>query len=82
MISLFTALILSGLVEKLLFPNPCLYHTSEYLAGKEAPWWVTTFFPLDSMRHPESGLLFYALTVFVLSRIIFWLLTKKESLES
>lgn len=77
MVSLFSAHILAGLAETVLFSNLCLYHTSEYLGGKEVPWWVNTFFPLDSMRHPESGLLFYALAGIIISRVIFGFLRKR-----
>jgi hypothetical protein len=47
------------LVQFALIPDPCHYHTAEYLGGKEPPWWINTFFPLDEMRHPEPTLLFF-----------------------
>lgn len=56
--SILTALMMAAVVERLLVPDACLYHGAEYLGGKEIPWWIDTFFPLDEARHPESGPLY------------------------
>lgn len=52
--SLAFALFSPFLVERLLIPNACAYHTVE-----DVPWWINVFFPLDEIRHPETGLLFW-----------------------
>ncbi len=56
--SILAALIMAAVVEHLLVPDPCLYHSTEYLGGKEIPWWIGTFFPLDEARHPEPNALY------------------------
>lgn len=60
-ISLSVALAMALLLEFALIPNPCLYHTPEYLAGKELPWWIRIFFPLNGGLHPEAGFLYYGI---------------------
>lgn len=57
--SLCAGLIMAALLEQALISDPCHYHTAEYLGGKEPPWWIKTFFPLDAMSHPEPTFLFY-----------------------
>lgn len=42
------------LIERLLIPNACAYHTVE-----EIPWWINVFFPLDEIRHPGAGVFFW-----------------------
>lgn len=67
---------LGALLERALIPNPCLYHTSEYLGGKEPPWWISTFFPLDPMRHPEPGIFYMTLWLVVGSFLIAFFIRK------
>jgi hypothetical protein len=57
--SLCAGLLMAALLERALIPDPCHYHTAEYLGGKDLPWWIKTFFPLDAMGHPEPTSLFY-----------------------
>jgi hypothetical protein len=60
-VSLALAFVMALLLESALIPNPCLYHTPEYLGSKELPWWIRTFLPLNAGLHPEAGFLYYAL---------------------
>lgn len=75
---LCAGLMAAPLVERLLVPDPCKYHSGEYLGGEVLPWWINTFFTLDEMGHPEAGLLFYG-TVGLLCAVGLFLIFVKMS---
>jgi hypothetical protein len=79
--SLCAGLLMAAVAERALIPDPCHYHTAEYLDGKEPPWWINTFFPLDEMNHPEPTLLFYGTFGFLAAVAVFFFLTKRAKNE-
>ena len=62
-VSIPVGVVAAWLLERLLVPNPCHYHTGEYLAGKSPPWWIAVLFWQDGMNHPEAGPLLYAASI-------------------
>lgn len=78
----FAGLIGAMLVELVLIPDPCLYHTGGYLAGDALPWWIDMFFTLDSMRHPEPNPVFLGIFVLAGAAGAFWLLGGRRSAKA